>query len=172
MKSPFPGMDPFLEGHLWPDVHLGLSFLIKEQITPKVGTDYVVRNATYTVEDTSPQEDVGILYPDVEVLQRRGNLVKEAAAANYSSGGTDTLTPATVTLDLSFPIEVRIPVIEIRDRKNNQLVTAIEILSPVNKRKPGLEPYRKKRLRLHEAGVHLGVTTPDGDEMADRLGLG
>jgi hypothetical protein len=21
MPSPFPGMDPYLEGHLWPDVH-------------------------------------------------------------------------------------------------------------------------------------------------------
>ncbi len=35
------------------------------------------------------------------------------------------------------------------------LITAIEILSPVNKRSPGIEPYRKKRKRLQEAGVHL-----------------
>ncbi|HRI60134.1 MAG TPA: DUF4058 family protein, partial [Saprospiraceae bacterium] len=21
MKSPFPGMDPYLEGYIWPDVH-------------------------------------------------------------------------------------------------------------------------------------------------------
>ncbi len=37
----------------------------------------------------------------------------------------------------------------------NQLVTSIEILSPVNKREPQLSQYRLKRLRLHEAGVHL-----------------
>ncbi len=24
MPSPFPGMDPYLEGHLWPDVHSAL----------------------------------------------------------------------------------------------------------------------------------------------------
>ena len=153
MTTPFPGMDPYLEGYLWPDVHLGLSFLIKELIVPRVGTNYVVRNATYTVEDTSPEEDVGIMYPDVEVLRRKDE-VKEASTIEYA-GGIDTLTPATISLDLAFPIEVRIPVIEIRDRQDNQLITAIEILSPVNKRNPGLEPYRKKRLRLHEAGVHL-----------------
>ena len=34
MPSPFPGMDPYLEGHLWPDVHSGLAFVIKEQLVP------------------------------------------------------------------------------------------------------------------------------------------
>lgn len=154
MTTPFPGMDPYLEGYLWPDVHLSLSFLIKELISPRVGTNYVVRNASYTVEDTSPEEDVGIMYPDVEVLRRRKDEVKEASAIGYA-GGIDTLTPVTISLDLAFPIEVRIPVVEIRDRKNNQLITVIEILSPVNKRNPGLAPYRKKRLRLQGDGVHL-----------------
>lgn len=34
MPSPFPGMDPYLEGHLWPDMHNGLAFVIKEQLVP------------------------------------------------------------------------------------------------------------------------------------------
>ncbi len=154
MISPFPGMDPYLEGHLWPDVHLGMSFLIKDQLTTRISAAYVVRNATYTVEDTSPEDDVGIMYPDVEVLRRREGEVKEPSAIEYA-GSIDTLTPATLSLDLTSPIKVHIPVIEIRDRKGNRLITAIEILSPVNKRSPGLELYRKKRLRLHASGVHL-----------------
>jgi hypothetical protein len=100
----------------------------------------------YTVEDTSPEEDIGIMYPDVEVFHR----VKEPTAAYGRS-----TTPETLVLPAIKPVEIRIPVVEIRDRKNNKLITAIEILSPVNKRKPGLEPYREKRLRLHYAGVHL-----------------
>lgn len=52
-------------------------------------------------------------------------------------------------------IEVKVMVVEIQEVKSRNLITAIEILSPVNKRKPGLEPYREKRLRLHKAGVHL-----------------
>jgi hypothetical protein len=49
----------------------------------------------------------------------------------------------------------RIPTIEIRDAANNSLVTSIEILSPVNKREPGLTQYRQKRQRLYQADVHL-----------------
>jgi len=146
MPSPFPGMDPYLEGHLWPDVHNSLAYLISVQLTPRLGLPYVVHMNNYTVEDTSPEEDIGIMYPDVEVFHR----IKEPVAA-YGR----PITPETLVLPAIKPVEVHIPVVEIRDRKNNKLVTAIEILSPVNKRKPGLEPYREKRLRLHYAGVHL-----------------
>ena len=34
-------------------------------------------------------------------------------------------------------------------------MTCLEILSPVNKREPGLTVYRQKRQRLYQAGVHL-----------------
>lgn len=139
-------MDPYLEGHLWPDVHNSLAYLISVQLTPRVGDPYTVQMSNYTVEDTSPGEDVGIMYPDVEVFHR----VKEPEVAY-----TKPITPETLVLPAIKPVEVRIPVVEIWDRKHNKLITAIEILSPVNKRRPGLQPYREKRLRLHDAGVHL-----------------
>ncbi len=142
-------MDPYLEGHLWPDVHDSLSYLIKVQLAPRLGPQYVVHLNNYTVEDTSPEEDIGIMYPDVEIF-RRTDLLREPAP-EY---GKET-TPETLILPAIKPVEVRIPVVEIRDRTGNQLITAVEILSPVNKRKPGLLPYREKRLRLHYAGVHL-----------------
>ena len=139
-------MDPYLEGHLWPDVHNSLAYLISVQLTPRVGISYTVQMNNYTVEDTSPEEDIGIMYPDVEVFHK----AQERAAA-YGR----PVTPETMVLPAIKPVEIHIPVVEIKDRKNNKLVTAIEILSPVNKRKPGLQPYREKRLRLHYAGVHL-----------------
>ena len=150
MPSPFPGMDPYLEGHLWPDVHNSLAYLISVQLTPRLGEPYIVHLNNYTVEDTSPEEDVGIMYPDVEIF-RKADKLKEPAEA-YGSGAT---TPETMVLPAIKPVDVRIPVVEIKDRKSNKLITAIEILSPVNKRRPGLQPYREKRLRLHHAGVHL-----------------
>ena len=150
MSSPFPGMDPWLEGHVWPDVHHDLATRIKEQLVPQVVPKYFVRIETYIVEDTMPDEDVGIMYPDVEILRKSTvNMVAEPAAT-YG-----LLTPATLAIPIAVPVEVRIPVVEIRDRENQQLITAIEVLSPVNKRKPGLEDYRKKRKTLHENGVHL-----------------
>lgn len=149
MPSPFPGMDPYLEGYLWPDVHNSLAYLIKVQLISRLADPYVVHLNTYTVEDTSPEEDVGIMYPDVEVF-RKADVAKEPVGAYEPP-----VTPETLVLPTIKNIEARIPVVEIKDRKSNQLITAIEILSPVNKRKPGLLPYREKRERLHYAGVHL-----------------
>ncbi len=84
------------------------------------------------------------MYPDVEVFK-----VKEPAV-HYGQ-----LTPPTLVVSAYEKVEVKIPVVEIKDRESNQLITAIEILSPVNKRKPGLNKYREKRQRLHSDGVHL-----------------
>lgn len=150
MSSPFPGMDPWLEGHVWPDVHHGLAFVFKEQLVGQVVPKYFVRVETYTVEDSRPDEDVGILYPDVEILRRTPERVDVVSEPSY-----EPLTPSTMTIPLPRPVEVRIPVVEIRDRENQQLITAIEVLSPVNKRAPGIQPYREKRDLLHEDGVHL-----------------
>ncbi|MBK7409555.1 MAG: DUF4058 family protein [Saprospirales bacterium] len=151
MSSPFPGMDPYLEGYLWPDVHQRLAGVIADLISPQIVPDYVVRLSMYTVADTDPEEDVGIMYPDVEVMRKKSR-TKEPEPV-YTA--PPVLTDPSISIPSLGPLEVRIPVIEIRDRKGNNLITAIEVLSPVNKRKPGLEPYREKRHRLHEAGVHL-----------------
>jgi hypothetical protein len=52
-------------------------------------------------------------------------------------------------------VPVRVATVEIRDATNNQLITLIEILSPVNKRGEGLHQYQQKRHKLITAGVHL-----------------
>ena len=142
-------MDPYLEGHLFPDVHNSLAYLIKVQLVKRLGANYIVHLNSYTVEDTSPAEDIGIMYPDVEVFHRPDMAQEPGTIQSY------VLTPETAVLPDIKPVEVRIPVVEIRDRKHNKLITAIEILSPVNKRNPGILPYREKRERLHYGGVHL-----------------
>jgi hypothetical protein len=151
MPSPFPGMDPYLEGYLWADVHNALASKIRQMLVPKLRPRYTARLEIYLVEDNHPEAEVGILYPDVEILR-----VRNAAAPIVTFGGTAlATTPATLTLPMIEPIAVRIPTIEIRDAANNSLVTSIEILSPVNKRESGLTQYRQKRQRLYQAEVHL-----------------
>lgn len=152
MASPFPGMDPFLEGSLWPDVHHNLASIIQEIIAPQIAPKYVAKVEPYVVEDTAPHHDVGIMYPDVAVLKRKQSKVSEPMTPY---GGNAALSPPTVTISSIQAIEVRVPVLKIYDREKNQLITAIEILSPVNKREPGLEMYRQKRKQLFEAGVHF-----------------
>lgn len=150
MPSPFPGMDPYLEGALWPDVHSALAAKVRQLLAPQVRPRYVVRLAVYLVEDSTPESEIGILYPDVEVLHPPA--VAEAAAT-YADGAPP-FTPS-ILVPAATPITVRVPEVEIRDAGDNRLVTAIEILSPVNKRDPGLSLYRRKRQQLQRAGAHL-----------------
>ncbi|MEZ4733724.1 MAG: DUF4058 family protein [Caldilineaceae bacterium] len=157
MPSPFPGMDPYLEGYLWPDVHHSLATQIRDQLAPHLRPRYVARIEIQVVVDEAPQPEVGIMYPDVEIVrsQRRepepptpsfrgGVLIAEAPVA----------TPASVTVQLP-EVEVRLATVEIYDTAQNQLVTSIEILSPVNKHEPGLSKYRAKWRQLRDAYVHL-----------------
>jgi hypothetical protein len=147
-RSPFPGMDPHLEGHLWPDVHNRLINAIAELIAPQIAPKYVARVETYTVEDTNPGSEVGIIYPDVTVLQHK-TLYEPSVAYG------ETVVATEPTLELTTRVTVRIPVVQIRDVQKNRLITAIEILSPVNKRSPGWQPYHEKRNDLHHSRVHL-----------------
>ena len=43
MSSPFPGMDPYLEGDLWTTVHSQLAAEIARQLAPKIAPRYVAR---------------------------------------------------------------------------------------------------------------------------------
>ncbi|MEZ4859749.1 MAG: DUF4058 family protein [Caldilineaceae bacterium] len=160
MPSPFPGMDPYLEGYLWPDVHHRLATQISDQITPAIRPRYVARIEVQVVQDETPEAEIGIMYPDVEILLRRAPRPEAPPAPTYPTGGgvmvaePPAVTPATYSVALG-QIDVRLASVHILDTAQNQLVTSIEILSPVNKREPGLTQYRAKRRRLHAAGVHL-----------------
>lgn len=150
MPSPFPGMDPYLEGYLWPDVHNSIASKIRQMLVPLLRPRYTARLEVYLAQDSMPEGEVGILYPDVEVLQNR-----QSTSTQLPRQEAVVTTPAALTLPLMLPIQVRIPTVEIRDTAQNRLVACVEILSPVNKREPGLGEYRRKRQRLYEADVHL-----------------
>lgn len=152
LSSPFPGMDPFLEGAKWPDVHHKLAAVLCELIMPFITPKYIASVETYIVNDTEPSTELGIMYPDVAVVK---NETREPDATYQKSPNDDILTPVSITLPTISTFQVRIPVVEIRDQEKNSLITAIEILSPVNKRNPGLEKYRAKRQKLYESNIHL-----------------
>ncbi|HIC90231.1 MAG TPA: DUF4058 family protein [Anaerolineae bacterium] len=72
MSPPFPGMDPYLEGYLWPDVHARLVGQISRQLIPLLAPRYVVRLAVYFVGDRIPAHEIGVMFPDVEEVRPRG----------------------------------------------------------------------------------------------------
>jgi len=156
MPKPFPGMDPYLEGYLWSDVHHRLATEISRQLMPRLRPKYVARIEVRVVHDETPEAEIGIMYPDVEIVTTPPK--KGGPSPRFATGGGVlvapelVLTPAPVTISLP---QIRIKSVEIRDTAHNQLITSIEILSPVYKRDPGLIDYRQKRLRLRQAAVHL-----------------
>lgn len=154
MPSPFPGMDPYLEGYLWPDVHHRLATQISDQLMPLLRPRYVARIEIQVVTDETPEAEIGIMYPDVEIVRSDQRADEASPVVGGLTAGALAITPVSVSVPL-LEVEVRLATVEIRDTAKNQLVTSIEILSPVNKREPGLTKYREKRRQLHQAEVHL-----------------
>jgi hypothetical protein len=149
MPSPFPGMDPYLEGSEWSSVHVALSAEIARQLAPKVRPKYIVRTARRFV--TEMPEDIAVtagdLYPDVSVA--------EAASLQEMGANPVAIAPAPLHMATVMPGQVPHVSIEIRDVAQRQLVTAIELLSPTNKRGEGYQEYLDRRRRLLYSTAHL-----------------
>jgi hypothetical protein len=148
MPSPFPGMDPYLEGSLWQSVHSQLVPEIARQLAPRLRPRYLALTTERIVLATP--EGVAVttasLYPDVGVTRRGRREVRE--------GGTAVAT-APLKLATAMPEAVPHVSVEIRDTADRQLVTAIEVLSPTNKRSDGGEEYLAKRNRVLLSTAHL-----------------
>lgn len=147
MKSPFPGMDPYLEGELWTTFHVQLAVEIARQLTPRLLPRYFAFANQRQVTDTP--EEISIeatdVYPDVGVVEARPGPPPAAAV----------LAEAPVKLKTVMPSLVPQSWVEIRDRRARRLVTLIEILSPTNKRGGGRRQYLQKRNKILRSSSHL-----------------
>ena len=152
MPSPFPGMDPYLEGHLFQDVHHALANEIRDRLAPHVAPNYVARLMSYhLIAGDRTTSSVGGIYPDVNLSiatsqAASSTRVREASVAYVTSGAINrrAVTPPIIIFTPGLH-KVELVAIEIRDRVGNDLVTAIEVLSPANKEMPGLGQYVRKR---------------------------
>jgi hypothetical protein len=120
MPSPFPGMDPYLEGPLWMSVHSQLTAEIARQLAPKLRPKYLaLTTERFVLDEVS---DISVVttspYPD-------------------------------------WPSRVPHVVVEVRETATRRLVTAIEVLSPTDKRAEGREEYLSKRRRILLSTAHL-----------------
>ncbi|MBV7335322.1 DUF4058 family protein [Chloroflexi bacterium TSY] len=156
MPSPFPGMDPYLEGYLWTDVHQALAYEIRRRLTPHLHQRYVARLAITNYVDYDPAPEIGIIYPDIEVLKQRSRQSEpELAGPMPVAVASPSVTEA---IDVPAPVfKVRVVSVEIYDVAEHRLVTGIEILSPINKRQPGLKKFQEKYTQLRDGDVHILV---------------
>lgn len=150
-KSPFPGMDPYLEADMWQEFHDTLAHQIRTQLLALLPPQYVaLLDKRYILEGSglelllSPTKRA--IYPDVHVL----NVVRETAADLLVD-----VTPPAVTLPSYMPEPIPLLCVEIRDIAERRLVTVIEILSPVNKHGNGMHAYFERRRDLLLTSTHL-----------------
>jgi hypothetical protein len=155
MASPFPGMDPYLEGELWQEFHDRLANQISAQLMPLLAPKYVALLAKRYVVDRPAislldlPADQRVIYPDVNIAESPARLGELQAV--YGAGIT---APA---VELISPLEESVPIlsVEIRDVAQRRLVTVIEILSPVNKRGDGAREYLERRVELLRTQTHI-----------------
>lgn len=145
MRCPFPGMDPYLERpELWPDFHDSLITYIREDLQPKLRPRYaaLVQDRLNVVEHERP------IRPDLAVVQ---------------TGTTKGRLATLPALDADEPLVIELveevirqPVIHIVEPSaGERVVTAIEVLSPDNKRGgEGQHSFLRKRQELWQSGAH------------------
>ncbi len=148
MKSPFPGMDPYLEQH-WGDVHTSLMVYLRDQVNEQLPPDLQARveeNIRVDVDDTSR-----LLYPDVRVVEEPTPF---SVGQREDSGAVAVAEPCLVPMLDELPTDRHV---EIVDRgSGNRVITAIELLSPTNKlRTEGMQAYQEKQTQYIEGGVNL-----------------
>jgi Protein of unknown function (DUF4058) len=145
MRSPFPGMNPYLEAPaLWSEVHswliVELARMLNQRITPKYRA---------AVEKRVYEESILVGIPDVSVVRQRSNL---------------PAPPQSTTMTLSQPVLVALPesettierYLEVREVATGEVVTVVEILSPKNKRSgEGRDQYLNKRQKVLGSQSHL-----------------
>ena len=149
MKSPFPGMDPYLEQY-WGDVHTTLMVYARNQINENLPDDLQAR----VEESVSVEIDEGFhrtVYPDIRVVEEpgawsegTGALVAEVAAAE----------PCVVEIEDDPLTRRHLEIVDLSD--GGRVVTAIEVLSPGNK--VGLDgqvAYLRKQREYLEAKINL-----------------
>jgi hypothetical protein len=143
MPSPFPGMDPYLEPH-WRDIHSALIGDARRHLNRNLPKGLFARIEERVAVESEDDYTRG-LSPDVRVF------TPSTADPAAGKDGIVIEAPFKLVVELDPIIERFIRILD----DSGTLITVIELLSPTNKRSPGLEQYRTKRGELLAAGVHV-----------------
>ena len=149
MRSPFPGMDPYLE-QFWGDLHQTMINRSRASIQKQLPADLVARvDERVVVEPADPLSRK--IIPDVRVVERG---LREQPVLR-TSNGIAVAEPLVVHIVQDEP--ERQGFIEIIDLgSGRRVITIIEVLSPSNKLPgTGRDLYLRKQEELRQGGVSL-----------------
>lgn len=147
MKTPFPGMDPYLEHpSLWQDVHNRLIAAIADDLSEKVAPRYYVglERRAYLV---SPDDIVLVGRPDIALIP----------TGSFQPRRILPLADvAVLEVDVPMTDEIGENFLEIHEVKTGELITIIELLSPANKLMgQGRKEYEEKRAHIFRTRTNL-----------------
>lgn len=146
-------MDPYLEHPgLWPDVHNRLITALADAISPAVAPTYYVgvESRAYVIK---PEGDFFLGRPDISVVLPTP-LVPAAAGTAVAPAGVEDV--AVMEVELNLGDEINHYYLEIRSVETHELITALELLSPVNKVDArGRFEYERKRLEVLTSQTNL-----------------
>lgn len=150
MRSPFPGMDPFLEVCEWEDFHASWNLVIKERIIPLLEPRYTARVEKRVYVENLETSSAWPRRADVAIL---GDRESQTVFATPNT----PIAAAPVECLLPMPVEHRETYLVIRDVQSLEVVTLIETLSPANKRpgSVGRRQYLEKREQVLQSPSHL-----------------
>lgn len=149
MKSPFPGMDPYMQQY-WRDVHTSLITYTRDQLRLVLPSGLVARANERVYFETEDELDRSF-YPDVFVSTHPSR----KRAKGRRAGGTSLAAEPVIVQLRDEPVTERF--IEILDaRSGHQVITVIEYISPTNKSPgAGYDLYRQKQIEVRQGGLNL-----------------
>jgi Protein of unknown function (DUF4058) len=160
MKSPFPGMDPYLEQY-WGDVHQRIATYTCDWLQSRLPGDLRARMQE-RVYIEFPNARRALYYPDVRVVERPGlwpsagaatAVAEHSTAEDAVNGDPICDVPILIHLEIEPVTEGYIEIIDVKS--GHRVVTAIEVLSPTNKRPgEGQQLFLNKREDQQAAGVN------------------
>lgn len=151
MPSPFPGMDPYLEDpEIWSGVYAALLGAIFDRLGLALRPKYVVRYEERVY--VTGEEDPGYrqIVRDVRMIDRQSR----ASLPPASTDGVIAVTePSRIEL---ADDEIHERSLVVRDVKDRNIVTVIELLSPTNKvlNSFGRASFLQKRREVRASGAH------------------
>lgn len=151
MPSPFPGMNPYLEHpEIWPGIHHWLIVEIAKFLSPQLRPKYRVA-VEVRIYETIREESLLVGIPDL--------IVKSSQAKTQQPTSNVAVVQSTIRpekVEVPIPETVKQGYLEIREVATKEVVTTIELLSPVNKRSgEGRKQYESKRNRVLGSSTHM-----------------
>ncbi|MGO8746646.1 MAG: DUF4058 family protein [Thermoguttaceae bacterium] len=151
MPSPFPGMDPFIEGQRWKGFHTWFITVLGQMLILKVRPRYTVEVEEYVYLARGNEDPDRLLEPDLAVAETGSG----AAIRSQGPAGTAAVIQPVVHT-VPVPKRFRQAFLSIRNRQSQNVVTVIELLSPWNKTAgEGRNEYLVKRSNVFYTPAHL-----------------